>query len=106
MVLHEAGVERRQVPERSNEQQGADDERQRQRHLHDDQDATQPEALVCVGRSAAARLHHRSSVHARGAKRRNDAEDHARRRRDEPDKREHAPVVLHRQENALAPGRD
>ena len=106
VVPDEPGVERRQVAERSNEQQRADDERQRQRDLHDDEQAAQLETLMRVGRSAASRLHHRCRVHARGSKRRDDTEDHARRRCDEPDERVHAPVVLHREEDSFALRRD
>src|SRR5262249_41892795 len=97
---------RRQVPERANKQQRADDERQRQRDLRNDEDVAQPEALVRVGGPAAANLHRRRRIHPRGTKRRHDSENYARYRRAEPDEREYAPVGRPREDTATARRRD
>src|SRR5262249_1751113 len=54
-VLPEAGIEHHQVAQAAHEQQRADDEYERQRHLGDHQSATQAEALVGIGGATAAR---------------------------------------------------
>ena len=46
IALREAGIEGHQVAQAADEQQRADDQHQRQRHLRDHQHAPQPEALA------------------------------------------------------------
>ena len=55
-VLPEAGVDRHQVSQAADEEQRADDEHERQRHLHDDERAPQPEPLARIRASRGCRL--------------------------------------------------
>ena len=63
-----------QPREAAKEQPGADEQRQRQRHLGDDENATQPAALP-VARRTGAVLQRMLEIGARGVERRREPED-------------------------------
>src|SRR6185369_10563863 len=91
-VLAESGIEPRQVEERPREEQRADDEHERQRHLQADERAAEAEALAAVGQSAAPRFHRRAGRRAGRADGRCESEDEAREHRDAGGEDEYAPV--------------
>ena len=66
--------------ERAHEQSRADEQHQRQRHLDDDEQVAEREAVL-AGDPAALRLHRVVRFDARGPQRRDGTEDHGRRDR-------------------------
>jgi len=99
--LLEPGIQRHQVAEAADEQQGADDQHERQRDLTDDQRAAHAETLAGVGGSAAAGLHRGAGCDAGGAQRGHQAEQQTGRGGEGRGKGEHPPVEGERDEDSV-----
>ena len=70
VVGPEPGIDGHQVAQRAHEEERAHDQHQRERHLRDDEEPPQAEALAGGGDAAAARLHGRAGGDVGGAQRR------------------------------------
>ncbi len=104
VVGAEPGIDGQQVAQRAHEEERAHNEHERQGHLRDHQAAAQAEALARRGDAAPPGLHRRRRSHVGGADGGGEAEEDAGQNGQTGGEREHAPVRLQVDEQAVALG--